>query len=83
MNRASRIVGELYQACNFPELKPVKEAELKEEFLHFYSRYDKRLKRCRRDRIQVIVRNDTVRLSLVFGKTAYGQVYDITQEDIK
>lgn len=83
MNRAPRMVGELYQACNFPELNPRTEAKLKEKFLQFYSRYDKRLKRCRRDRIQVIVRNDTVRLSLVFGKTAYGQVYKIKKEDIR
>ena len=83
MNRTSQIVGELYQACNFPELKPVKEAELKEEFLNFYSRFDRRLKRCRRDRIQVIVRDNIARLSLVFGKTAYGQVYNIKQEDIR
>lgn len=84
MNRTSEKVVALYRACGFSELTPEAEHRLKEAFITFYSQYDRRLLKCNRDRINVVVRPDhTARLTTVYYKTAYGQVYNITQEDIK
>ena len=49
--------------------------EMKERFISFFSQFDKRLRRIRRDRICVVNHGDHYYLSCVYYGVKYGQCY--------
>lgn len=67
-----------YNSLNLEHISEQKESELKDRFIRFYSTFDKRLKRIRRERISVSpIKNGGVRLSLVAWGKCYGQFYEV------
>lgn len=67
-----------YNSLNLEHISEKKESELKNRFIRFYSTFDKRLKRIRRERISVSpIKNGGVRLSLVAWGKCYGQFYEV------
>ena len=67
-----------YNSLNLEHISEQKESELKVRFIRFYSTFDKRLKRIRRERISVSpIKNGGVRLSLVAWGKCYGQFYEV------
>lgn len=67
-----------YNNLNLEYVSSEKETELKDRFICFCCKYDKRLKRIRRERINVSpLENGGVRLTLVAWGKCYGQFYKI------
>lgn len=51
--------------------------DVRERFISFYSRFDSRLRRIRRERISVAYNSEgRIRVTCVYHRKAYGQVYD-------
>lgn len=67
-----------YNSLNLEHVSEQKESELKDRFIRFYCRFDKRLIRIRREKISVSpIKNGGVRLSLVAWGKCYGQFYKV------
>lgn len=67
-----------YNSLNLEHISEQKESELKDRFIRFYSTFDKRLNRIKRERISVSpIKNGGVRLSLVAWGKCYGQFYEV------
>lgn len=67
-----------YNSLHLEHISEQKESELKDKFIRFYSTFDKRLKRIRREKISVSpIKNGGVRLSLVAWGKYYGQFYEV------
>ena len=67
-----------YNSLNLEHISEQKESELKDRFIRFYSQFDKRLWRIKRDRISVSpIKYGGVRLSLVAWGKCYGQFYEV------
>ena len=81
METKEKIKNWLETAYNSLHLEPVreqKESESKDRFIRFYCKFDKRLKRIRRENISVSpIKNGGVRLSLVAWGKCYGQFYEV------
>ena len=67
-----------YNSLHLEHISKQKESELKDIFIRFYSTFDKRLNRIRREKISVSpIKNGGVRLSLVAWGKCYGQFYEV------
>lgn len=67
-----------YNSLNLEHVSEQKESELKDIFIRFYCKFDKRLKRIKREKISVSpIKNGCVRLSLVAWGKYYGQLYKV------
>ena len=67
-----------YNSIRLEHVSEQKESELKDRFIRFYCRFDKRLKRIKREKISVSpIKNGWVRLSLVAWGKYYGQLYEV------
>ena len=67
-----------YNSLHLEHVSEQKESELKDRFIRFYCKFDKRLKRIRREKISVSpIKNGGVRLSLVAWGKCYGQFYEL------
>ena len=67
-----------YNSLHLEYVSKQKESELKDRFIRFYSTFDKRLNRIRREKISVSpIKNGGVRLSLVSWGKCYGQFYEV------
>lgn len=76
-NIKSRLEAE-YNSLHLEHISEQKESELKDRFIRFYCKFDKRLKRIKREKISVSpIENGGVRLSLVAWGKYYGQFYEV------
>ena len=67
-----------YNSLHLEHISKQKEVELKDRFIRFYSTFDKRLNRIKREKISVSpIKNGGVRLSLVAWGKCYGQFYEV------
>ena len=67
-----------YNSLQLEHVSKQKEVELKDRFIRFYSTFDKRLNRIKREKISVSpIKNGGVRLSLVAWGKCYGQFYAV------
>lgn len=67
-----------YNSLHFEHVSKQKEVELKDRFIRFYCKFDKRLIRIKREKISVSpIKNGYVRLSLVAWGKYYGQLYEV------
>ena len=67
-----------YNRLHFEHVSEQKERELKDRFIRFYCKFDKRLIRINREKISVSpIKNGGVRLSLVAWGKGYGQFYEV------
>ena len=67
-----------YNSLHLEHVSKQKEVELKDRFIRFYCKFDKRLNRIRREKISVSpIKNGGVRLSLVAWGKYYGQFYEV------
>ena len=67
-----------YNSLHLEYVSKQKEVELKDRFIRFYSTFDKRLNRIKREKISVSpIKNGGVRLSLVAWGKCYGQFYEV------
>ena len=59
------------------EVPQEKKSEVRERFIEFYSRYDKRLRNINREKISVNYNDEgRIRVTCAYYGKAYGQVYD-------
>ena len=76
-NIKSLLVTE-YNSIHLEHVSNQKEIELKDRFIRFYCKFDKRLIRIKREKISVSpIKNGGVRLSLVAWGKCYGQFYEV------
>mgnify|MGYP004665953955 FL=1 len=67
-----------YNSLNLEHISEQKERELKDRFIRFYCKFDKRLIRIKREKISVSpIKNGGVRLALVAWGKCYGQFYKV------
>lgn len=67
-----------YNSLHLEHISVQKENELKDKFIRFYCKFDKRLIRIKREKISVSpIKNGGVRLSLVAWGKCYGQFYEV------
>lgn len=67
-----------YNSLHLKRISVQKESELKDRFIRFYCKFDKRLIRIKREKISVSpIQNGGVRLSLVAWGKCYGQFYEV------
>ena len=67
-----------YNSLHLEYVSKQKEVELKDSFIRFYCKFDKRLMRIKREKISVSpIKNGCVRLSLVAWGKYYGQLYEV------
>ena len=67
-----------YNSLHLEHISKQKEVELKDRFIRFYSTFDKRLNRIKREKISVSpIKNGGVRLSLVAWGKCYWQFYEV------
>lgn len=67
-----------YNSLHLEHVSEQKEVELKDRFICFYCKFDKRLIRIKREKISVSpIKNGCVRLSLVAWGKCYGQFYEV------
>ena len=67
-----------YNSIHLEHVSEQKEVELKDRFIRFYCKFDKRLIRIKREKIIVSpVKNGFVCLSLVAWGKYYGQLYEV------
>ena len=67
-----------YNILHLEHVSEQKESELKDRFIRFYCKFDKRLKRIKREKISVSpIKNGCVRLSLVAWGKYYAQLYEV------
>ena len=67
-----------YNSLHLEHVSKQKEVELKDRFIRFYCKFDKRLIRIKREKISVSpIKNGGVRLSLVAWGKYYGQIYEV------
>ena len=67
-----------YNSIHLEHISEQKESELKDRFIRFYCKFDKRLIRINREKISVSpIKNGCVRLSLVAWGKYYGQLYEV------
>ena len=67
-----------YNSLHLEHVSKQKEVELKDRFILFYCKFDKRLIRINREKISVSpIKNGGVRLSLVAWGKCYGQFYAV------
>ena len=67
-----------YNSLHLEHVSKQKEVELKDSFIRFYCKFDKRLMRIKREKISVSpIKNGGVRLSLVAWGKCYGQFYEV------
>ena len=67
-----------YNSLNLEHISEQKEGELKDRFIRFYCKFDKRLIRIKREKISVSpIKNGYVQLSLVAWGKYYGQIYEV------
>ena len=67
-----------YNSIHLEHVSKQKEVELKDRFIRFYCKFDKRLIRIKREKISVSpIKNGVVRLSLVAWGKYYGQIYEV------
>ena len=67
-----------YNSIHLEHVSEQKEIELKDRFIRFYCKFDKRLIRIKREKISVSpIKNCCVRLSLVAWGKYYGQLYEV------
>ena len=67
-----------YNSLHFEHVSKQKESELKDRFIRFYCKFDKRLIRIKREKISVSpIKNGCVQLSLVAWGKYYGQLYEV------
>ena len=67
-----------YNILHLEHVSEQKESELKDRFIRFYCKFDKRLIRIKREKISVSpIKNGCVRLSLVAWGKYYGQLYEV------
>ena len=67
-----------YNILHLEHVSKQKEVELKDRFIRFYCKFDKRLIRINREKISVSpIKNGGVRLSLVACGKCYGQFYEV------
>ena len=67
-----------YNSLHLEHVSKQKESELKDRFIRFYCKFDKRLIRINREKISVSpIKNGGVRLSLVVWVKCYGQFYEV------
>lgn len=67
-----------YNSLHLEHISEQKESKLKDRFIRFYSTFDKRLNRIRREKISVSpIKNGGMRLSLVAWEKCYGQFYKV------
>ena len=67
-----------YNSLHLEHVSKQKESELKDRFISFYCKFDKRLMRIKREKISVSpIKNGGVRLSLVAWGKCYGQFYEV------
>lgn len=59
------------------EVPQEKKREVRERFIEFYSRFDKRLRNINREKISVTYNDEgRIRVTCAYYGKAYGQVYD-------
>ena len=67
-----------YNSLHLKHVSEQKEIELKDRFIRFYCKFDKRLIRIKREKISVSpIKNGCVQLSLVAWGKYYGQLYEV------
>ena len=67
-----------YNSIHLEHVSEQKEIELKDRFIRFYCKFDKRLIRIKREKISVSpIKNGYVQLSLVAWGKYYGQLYEV------
>ena len=67
-----------YNSLHLEHVSKQKEVELKDIFIRFYCKFDKRLIRINREKISVSpIKNGGVRLSLVAWGKCYGEFYEV------
>ena len=67
-----------YNILHLEHVSEQKESELKDRFIRFYCKFDKRLIRIKREKISVSpIKNGCVQLSLVAWGKYYGQLYEV------
>lgn len=67
-----------YNSLQLEHISEQKESELKDRFIRFYCKFDKRLIRIKREKISVSpIKNGFVCLSLVAWRKYYGQIYEV------
>ena len=67
-----------YNSLHLEHISEQKEVELKDRFIRYYCKFDKRLIRIKREKISVSpIKNGVVRLSLVAWGKCYGQFYEV------
>ena len=67
-----------YNSIHMEHISEQKESELKDRFIRFYCKFDKRLIRIKREKISVSpIKNGCVQLSLVAWGKYYAQLYEV------
>ena len=67
-----------YNILHLEHVSEQKESELKDRFIRFYCKFDKRLIRIKREKISVSpIKNGCVQLSLVAWGKYYSQLYEV------
>ena len=67
-----------YNILHLEHVSEQKEIELKDRFIRFYCKFDKRIIRIKREKISVSpIKNGCVQLSLVAWGKYYGQLYEV------
>lgn len=67
-----------YNSLHLKHISVQKESELKDRFIRFYCKFDKRLIRIKREKISVSpIQDGGVRLSLVAWGKCYRQFYEV------
>ena len=67
-----------YNILHLEHVSEQKESELKDRFIRFYCKFDKRLIRIKREKISVSpIKNGCVQLSLVAWGKYYAQLYEV------
>ena len=67
-----------YNSLHLEHISEQKEIELKDRFIRFYCKFDKRIIRIKREKISVSpIKNGYVQLSLVAWGKYYGQLYEV------
>jgi hypothetical protein len=71
------IYNGLVENGTIKEVPQEKKNEVRERFVEFYSRYDKRLRNINRKKISVTYNDEgRIRVTCAYYGKAYGQVYD-------
>jgi len=72
-----KIYNGLVENGTIKEVPQEKKNEVRERFVEFYSRYDKRLRNINRKKISVTYNDEgRIRVTCAYYGKAYGQVYD-------